>query len=119
MIVGIPQEIKKEENRVGITPAGVEIMTQNGHTVLVEKNAGSASGFENELYESAGAEIVDGSKDIFDRCEMILRVKEPQPFEFDYIQEGQIYFSYLHLFNVPLIKNGLKKIILCPLWLSG
>lgn len=97
MIVGIPKEIKADENRVAMTPAGVEIMKQNRHTVLIEKQAGKPSGFEDADYEHAGAEIVASSKDIFNRSEMILRVKEPQPSEFDDLKEGQIYFSYLHL----------------------
>jgi alanine dehydrogenase len=97
MIVGIPKEIKADENRVAMTPAGVEIMKQNRHTVLIEKQAGESSGFEDADYEHAGAEIVASSKDIFNRSEMILRVKEPQTSEFDDLKEDQIYFSYLHL----------------------
>ncbi|MGD8970072.1 MAG: alanine dehydrogenase [Desulfobacterales bacterium] len=97
MIVGIPKEIKADENRVAMTPAGVEIMKQNRHTVLIEKQAGEPSGFEDADYEHAGAEIVASSKDIFNRSEMILRVKEPQTSEFDDLKEDQIYFSYLHL----------------------
>jgi alanine dehydrogenase len=97
MIVGIPKEIKADENRVAMTPAGVEIMKQHRHTVLIEKQAGEPSGFEDADYEHAGAEIVASSKDIFNRSEMILRVKEPQTSEFDDLKEDQIYFSYLHL----------------------
>ena len=97
MIVGIPKEIKSDENRVAMTPAGVEIMKQHRHTVLIEKQAGEPSGFEDADYEHAGAEIVASSKDIFNRSEMILRVKEPQTSEFDGLKEDQIYFSYLHL----------------------
>ena len=77
MIVGILKEIKAEENRVSMTPAGVEVMKQNGHTVLVEKNAGIRSGFEDTAYVKAGAEIIDDAKEIFQRSELILRVKEP------------------------------------------
>jgi alanine dehydrogenase len=97
MIVGIPKEIKSEENRVAITPAGVEIMKQNGHTILVEKNAGTGSGFEDTTYNVAGAEIIETSEKIFERSEMILRVKEPQPSEYELLRENQIYFAYLHL----------------------
>jgi alanine dehydrogenase len=97
MIVGIPKEIKADENRVAMTPVGVEIMKQHRHTVLIEKQAGKPSGFQDADYEQAGAEIVASSKDIFNRSEMILRVKEPQPSEFNELKEGQIYFSYLHL----------------------
>jgi alanine dehydrogenase len=97
MIVGILKEIKVEENRVSLSPGGVEFMRQNGHSVLVEKNAGIASGFGNALYKAAGAEIVESSKDIFKKAEMIMRVKEPQPSEFELIKKDQIYFAYLHL----------------------
>ena len=97
MIIGVLKEIKAEENRVSLSPGGVEFMRQNGHSVLVEKNAGRASGFGNAIYKSAGAEIVEKPADIFERAEMILRVKEPQPSEFELLKKGQIYFAYLHL----------------------
>jgi alanine dehydrogenase len=97
MIVGVLKEIKAEENRVALSPGGVEVMRQNGHGVLVEKSAGRASGFGNALYKAAGAEIVESSKDIFKKADMIIRVKEPQRSEFGLIQEDQIYFAYLHL----------------------
>lgn len=97
MIVGIFKEIKAQENRVAMTPAGVEIMKHHGHTVLVERHAGASSGFEDAAYVDAGAEIISGPKDIFDRAEMILRVKAPESSEYDLLRADQIYFSYLHL----------------------
>jgi alanine dehydrogenase len=97
MIVGILKEIKAEENRVSMTPAGVEVMRQGGHTVLVEKSAGIHSGFEDIEYARHGAEIVDGPHEIFERCEMVMHVKEPLPSEYDLIRENQIVFTYLHL----------------------
>ena len=97
MIIGVLKEIKAEENRVSLSPGGVEFMRLNGHSVLVQKNAGRASGFGNATYKSAGAEIVEKSAEIFDRAEMILRVKEPQPSEFELLKKNQIYFGYLHL----------------------
>ncbi len=97
MIVGILKEIKAEENRVSMTPGGVEVMTQNGHTVLVEENAGTGSGFLDEAYILAGAEIVDTPKEIFERAEMVMHVKEPLPPEFPHIRKDQIIFTYLHL----------------------
>ncbi len=111
MIVGIPKEIKADENRVAMTPAGVEVMRHHRHTVLIEKQAGQASGFEDDDYKHAGAEIVATPGDIFRRSEMILRVKEPQPSEFENLKEGQIYFSYLHLaasekLTLKLIETG-------------
>lgn len=97
MIVGILKEIKPEENRVCMTPAGAEVMIQNGHNVLVESNAGVGSGFTNEMYIEVGVEIVATPKEIFDRSDMVMHVKEPQPSEYDMIREGQIVFTYLHL----------------------
>ncbi len=111
MLVGILKEIKAEENRVSMTPSGVEVMIQNGHTVLVEKDAGMGSGFNDDAYVQAGAEIVDTPKEIFDRSEMVMHVKEPLPPEYDLIREGQIVFTYLHLAAAEelthvLIKSG-------------
>ncbi len=97
MIVGILKEIKEEENRVSMTPAGVEVMKKNGHTVLVEKEAGVGSGFEDEAYLKAGAEIIDTSQGIFDRAEMVMHVKEPLPSEYPLLRKDQILFTYLHL----------------------
>ena len=97
MIIGVLKEIKAEENRVSLSPGGVEFMRQNGHSVLVEKNAGRASAFGNTSYQRAGAEIVEEPAEVFNRAEMILRVKEPQPCEFELIKKNQIYFAYLHL----------------------
>ena len=96
MIVGILKEIKTEENRVSMTPAGVEVMTQKGHSVLVEALAGVGSGFSNEAYQSAGAEIVATPAEIYRRAEMVMHVKEPQPGEYGMIRQGQIVFTYFH-----------------------
>ena len=97
MIVGILKEIKAEENRVSMTPAGVEVVKQNGHSILVEKAAGSGSGFDDDAYKKAGAEIVESPKEIFQRADMVMHVKEPLSPEYDLIREGQIVFTYLHL----------------------
>ena len=109
MIVGILKEIKAEENRVCMTPAGVEVMKQNGHTVLVEKNAGVGSGFEDTQYAQAGAEIVSAAKEIFERSDMVMHVKEPLPPEYDLIREGQIVFTYLHLAAAEELTHKLIK----------
>ena len=109
MKVGVLKEIKAEENRVAMTPAGVEIMKQNGHIVQIEKNAGRGSGFNDEEYVNAGAEIVDVADAIFNRCEMIMRVKEPQPSEYELIREGQIFFNYLHLAAAEELAHALIK----------
>jgi alanine dehydrogenase len=97
MIVGILKEIKTEENRVCMTPAGVEVMIHNGHTVLVEKHAGAGSGFADEAYAKAGAKVIDTPKAIFEAADMVMHVKEPLPPEYDLIRPGQIVFTYLHL----------------------
>ncbi|PLX80146.1 MAG: alanine dehydrogenase, partial [Desulfuromonas sp.] len=96
MIVGILKEIKPEENRVSMTPAGVEVMVANDHQVLVESGAGIGSGFNNEEYLTAGAEIVSEPDEIFRRAEMVMHVKEPQPSEYGHIRPGQIVFTYFH-----------------------
>lgn len=109
MIVGILKEIKTEENRVSMTPAGVEVMKHNGHLMLVEKSAGSGSGFADQAYADAGAEIVDTAAEIFKRADMVMHVKEPLPPEYDLIREGQIVFTYLHLAAAEELTNALIK----------
>jgi len=88
---------KFEEYRVSMTPDGVNAMRRNGHTVLVEKDAGIASGFGNDAYAEAGAEIVETPQEIYGRSEMVMHVKEPMSSEYDLIRENQIVFTYLHL----------------------
>ena len=97
MKIGIPKEIKTKEYRVGIIPSGVKILVQSGHEVYIEKDAGEKSGFSNDDYKRAGASILQSAKEIFDNCEMILKVKEPQAQEYDLLKPGQILFTYLHL----------------------
>jgi alanine dehydrogenase len=109
MIVGILKEIKAEENRVCMTPAGVEIMKHNGHTLLVEKDAGIGSGFDDAAYVEAGAEIVGAAKEIFDRADMVMHVKEPLPAEYELIRDGQIVFTYLHLAAAEELTHALIK----------
>ena len=97
MLVGILKEIKVLENRVCMTPAGVIAMKKNGHDVLVEKNAGIGAGFPDAEYVAAGAAMADTPAQIFEKCDMVMHVKEPQPSEYDLIREDQIVFTYLHL----------------------
>lgn len=101
MIIGIPKEIKAQENRVSVTPSGVMSFSDAGHTVFMEKNAGAGSGFSDAEYVKAGAKILDTPKEIFDRADMIYKVKEPLPSEYGYLREGQILFTYLHLAPDP------------------
>jgi alanine dehydrogenase len=109
MIVGVLKEIKAEENRISMTPAGVEVMKQNGHTILVEQAAGSGSGFEDGAYSKAGAEIVKTSGEIFERADMVMHVKEPLPPEYDLIKKDQIIFTYLHLAAAEELTHELIK----------
>jgi alanine dehydrogenase len=97
MIVGILKEIKPEENRVAMTPAGVELMLQNGHTVLVEKNAGKGSGIEDWNYQDAGARLIETPAEIYAQADMLIHVKEPLPAEYQLIRPEQILFTFLHL----------------------
>jgi alanine dehydrogenase len=96
MIVGVPKEIKTNENRVALVPAGAEILVKNGHEVLVEKDAGLGSGFPDEMYLKTGAKILDTPEDIFFRAEMIMKVKEPLVQEYELIRPNQILFTYFH-----------------------
>ena len=95
MIVGILKEIKTKENRVSMTPAGVEQMIAHGHTVLVEKGAGRGSNYSNKDYSNSGAEICKSAEEVYRRAEMIMKVKEPLPVEFPMIRNGQIIFTYI------------------------
>ncbi|MBV7320821.1 alanine dehydrogenase [Bacillus halotolerans] len=107
MIIGVPKEIKNNENRVALTPGGVSQLVSNGHRVLVESGAGLGSGFENEAYESAGAEIIADPKQVWD-AEMVMKVKEPLPEEYAYFRKGLVLFTYLHLAAEPELAQALK-----------
>jgi len=109
MIVGILKEIKTEENRVAMTPAGVEVMKAKGHTVLVEALAGVGSGFSNEAYQAAGAEIVATPAEIYARAKMVMHVKEPQPSEYGMIREGQVVFTYFHFAAAEELTRAIMK----------
>ncbi|HEX8338967.1 MAG TPA: alanine dehydrogenase [Pyrinomonadaceae bacterium] len=101
MIVGLPKEIKDNEYRVGLTPAGARALTDAGHRVIVEKSAGEGSGFEDALYERAGAEILPSADDVWGGAEMIVKVKEPIEPEYPRMKEGLLLFTYLHLAPDP------------------
>lgn len=102
MLVGVPKEIKNHEYRVGLTPAAVKEFVAHGHQVMVETNAGTAIGFTDELYQNAGALIVDTAEQIFAEAEMIVKVKEPQPSECKQLRKGQTLYTYLHLAPDPV-----------------
>jgi len=102
MIVGVPKEIKNHEYRVGLTPAAVKEFVSNGHNVLIQNEAGTSIGFTNDLYEQAGAQMIDTPEEIFAKADMIVKVKEPQPNECKMLREGQILYTYLHLAPDPV-----------------
>ena len=97
MIVGVPKEIKNKENRVSMVVAGTRALTQAGHTVLIQAGAGLGAGITDQEYISAGATILETAKEIFGKAEMIVKVKEPLPEEYELLREGQILYTYLHL----------------------
>ncbi|MGE4232391.1 MAG: alanine dehydrogenase [Bacteriovoracia bacterium] len=97
MIVGVPKEIKNNENRVGLVPSGVKALKDHGHTVLVQATAGNGIGVSDEDFRKAGATIVETAKDVFSKAEMIIKVKEPLPEEYNLLRENQILYTYLHL----------------------
>ena len=113
MIVGVAKEIKNNENRVALTPAGAQMLRTAGHAVLVEENAGVGSGFHNEAFEGVGAEIVREKKRLFDLAEMVMKVKAPMPPEYGQLQSGQILFTYLHLASEQELTRALleRKVI--------
>ena len=109
MKIGVPKEIKPQENRIGLTPDSVKELTSSGHEVLVENNGGFEAGFENNHYINAGAKIIDKPEDIFSDAEIIVKVKEPLSNEVKMIKENQIVFTYLHLAATKELTEGLVK----------
>ena len=107
MKIGVPREIKPQENRIGLTPESVKALTTDGHEVLVENNGGFEAGFYNDQYKSAGAKIIDKAEDIFNDAEIIVKVKEPLSNEVKMIRESQIIFTYLHLAAAKELTQGL------------
>lgn len=108
MIIGIPKEIKDNENRVGLTPAGVYDLVSYGHTVIVEEGAGTGSGFSNEDYVKAGAGIAADASEVW-MADMIIKVKEPLPQEYHFFKKGQILFTFLHLAPEPELTKALLE----------
>lgn len=96
MRIGVPREIKANEHRIALRPVGAELLTDDGHEVWIQRGAGEGSGFSDEAFEAAGAKLVDGPEPIFAECEMIVKVKEPQPEEIGWMRHGQIVFTYYH-----------------------
>lgn len=109
MLVGVPREIKSQENRVGLVPSSVREIVRTGSQVMIEQGAGLGIGIPDESYVAAGAEIVDSADEIFARAELIVKVKEPQPIECKRLREGQTLFTYLHLAPDPQQTRMLKE----------
>ena len=109
MIIGVPREIKSDENRVAITPGGVEVLVASGHKVLVEASAGEGSGFSDEFYRESGAEISAKPADVFGSADLILKVKEPQVSEYIYFREDLILFTFLHLGAAAALAKALVE----------
>jgi len=109
MKIGVPKEIKPQENRIGLTPESVKTLVSEGHEVLVENNGGFEAGFDNDQYKKVGAKIVEQASDIFNDAEIIVKVKEPQKVEVEMIRENQIVYTYLHLAAAKELTEGLVK----------
>lgn len=114
MIIGVPKEIKNNENRVALTPAGSQELTKRGHTVYVQSTAGEGSGFNDDAYLGAGAKILNTAKEIFDIAEMIIKVKEPIEAEYKLIKKDQLVFTYFHFASYePLTKAMIETGAVC------
>ena len=115
MIIGVPKEIKEQEQRVALLPSAARQLTRRGHSVVVQRNAGIGSGYPDDEYIRAGAEIVDQAKEVFVRSDMVVKVKEPLEAEFPLLRKGQILFTYLHLaasksLTEALLKSGVTAV---------
>jgi alanine dehydrogenase len=109
MIIGVPTEIKSDEYRVAITPAGVRELSVRGHDVLLQAGAGEGSAMDDAHFQAQGAEIVPDAQTVFERADLVLKVKEPQPVEVAMLREGQTLFTYLHLAAEPELARGLQE----------
>src|SRR5207245_974356 len=115
MVIGVPKEIKEQEQRVALLPSAANQLARRGHSVLVQRNAGVGSGYPDEEYVKAGAEIVDQANEVFSRADLIVKVKEPLEAEFSLLRKGQILFTYLHLaaskpLTEALLKSGVTAV---------
>ena len=114
MIIGVPKEIKNNENRVALTPSGVKELARHGHDIYIQTNAGSGSGFSDTQYEEAGASILPDIKSVYDRAEMIIKVKEPIQEEYTLIRENQLVFTYFHFASYePLTRAMIENKSVC------
>jgi len=109
MIIGIPREIKNNENRVALVPSGVRTLAENGHQVIVQKSAGEASGISDAEYTAAGARVVPSAAEVFREADIIVKVKEPLPQEYQFLRKGQVVFTFLHLAAAPELTKALLE----------
>jgi len=109
MIIAVPKEIKAREYRVGMTPAGVRTLAEDGHRVLVQSGAGGGSGLSDPDYRAAGAELVESAKELYARAQLVVKVKEPLPEEYDFLRAGQVLFTFLHLAPAPELTRMLLE----------
>ena len=107
MIVGVPKEVKDHESRVGLVPSGVAALREAGHEVLVQSNAGAGSSIPDREYATAGAQILGGAAEVWNRADIVVKVKEPQPAEYEYFRPGMTLFTYLHLAPLPALTQKL------------
>jgi len=117
MILGVPRETKAEEYRVGMVPAGAALLVREGHRVLVESGAGLGAGYSDEEFAAAGAEIMPQARQVWKEADTVVKVKEPQPSEYELLQEGKVLFCFLHLAPLPhltetLLKKGVTSVAL-------
>jgi alanine dehydrogenase len=115
MIVGVPKEIKAEENRVALTPAGVSALVSHGHRVLVERDAGAGSGLSDAQYRAAGARVLTSARQVWTGAELVLKVKEPLPSEYRHLRAGLVLFTYLHLAASAELTRTLQRKRLCAI----
>src|SRR5690606_3791520 len=114
MTIGIPKEIKNNENRVAITPAGTQEFVRRGHTVIIERSAGVGSGFNDDEHVGAGAKIIDSAEEVFASADMIMKVKEPVEPEYKLIRKGQLVFTYFHFAShQPLTQAMMESGAIC------
>ena len=109
MIIGVPHEIKTDEYRIGMLPVGADLLTRDGHTVLIEKDAGLGSGYDDADFETAGAKIVSSAKEVYSKADMIVKVKEPLAAEIQMLRSGQILFCYFHFASSRALTQGCLK----------
>src|SRR5690348_6383752 len=109
MIIGVPKEIKDHETRVGLVPSGVTALREAGHEVLVESRAGDGSSITDREYMQAGAAIIQTAAEVWQRADLVVKVKEPQPAEYHFFRPGLILFTYLHLAPLPELTDRLLQ----------